>query len=74
MTNKRSLADCCSGGRPVGYTCADGTVFCCNDPPQKQYHDGSPVTLAGHKGCTKVVLNYEEDAADIDAPPGSITA
>jgi hypothetical protein len=74
VAERGSLADCCSGGaKSIGYTCADGTVFCCNDPPQKQYNDGSPTKIDGHM-CTKVVPDYEEDAADIDAPPGSMTA
>ncbi len=74
-SQKNALADCCSGGeKSIGYTCADGTVFCCNDPPQKQYNDGSPTNIAGYKNCAKVVPDYEEDAADIDAPAGSTTA
>ena len=76
MAEGRTLADCCSRGtkKNIGYTCADGTVFCCNDPPQEQYNDGSPTNIGVYKNCVKVVPDYEEDAADVDAPADSMTA
>ena len=67
MSGKKStnaLAACCVdfGDKTVGYTCADGTVFCCNDPQKPQYNDGSPSTInpGGYKDCYKVVPDFEE--------------
>ncbi|KAL3822114.1 hypothetical protein ACHAXA_011892 [Cyclostephanos tholiformis] len=40
----------------------------------QQYNDGSPTNIGVYKNCVKVVPDYEEDAADIDAPAGSMTA
>jgi hypothetical protein len=59
---KNALTACCAtfGDKSVGYTCADGTVFCCTDPPQKQYNDGSPTDIDGFKGCLKAVPDFEE--------------
>ena len=62
--SKNALTACCGGPefgvKTVGYTCADGAVFCCTDPKEKQYNDGSPTDIAGFKGCLKAVPDFEE--------------
>ena len=61
--SKNALTACCKsdfGVKTVGYTCADGAVFCCTDPKEKQYNDGSPTDIAGSKGCLKAVPDFEE--------------
>ena len=61
-TSKNALIACCGSNfdKTVGYTCVDGTVFCCTDPKEKQYNDGSPTDIAGYKGCLKAVPDFEE--------------
>ncbi len=73
---KNALATCCGKKRnkPIGYTCADGTVFCCTDPPEKYFNDGTPTDIVGYKGCLKAVPDYEVDAAGIDAHADAMTA
>ncbi len=60
---KNALATCCgeNESKPIGYTCADGTVFCCNDPPEEQFNDGTLTDIVGYKGCLKAVPDYEVD-------------
>jgi len=60
--SKNALIGCCADFAPktVGYTCADGTVFCCTDPQGKQWTDGSPTDIAEYKGCLKAVPDFEE--------------
>jgi len=61
--SKNALIACCGSGfgdKTVGYTCVDGTVFCCTDPQEKQYNDGSATDIVGYKSCLKAVPDFEE--------------
>ena len=61
--SKNALIACCGssfGDKTVGYTCADGTVFCCTNPQGRQWNDGSATDIAGYKSCLKALPDFEE--------------